>query len=98
MEFITFLLAPIGYACLTLIMVLSVHGRVSPVFSSTTVAIIVVHVLMVWRVPYGWKFSEATRDGFAVRHYRWPVLAIAVAGVMGIAYKPAAALINRFSN
>lgn len=145
MEFITFLLAPIGYAGLTLITVMAWHGRTVPLLSGVTVSIIVLHVLMVWHVRFAWRYSEATRDGLAgflvfhgallaivastlvapnverillavgflvvtfgaiaataeyevVRHYRWPVIAIAVAGIIGLLYQPAIALVKRFTN
>ena len=144
MEFITFLLAPIGYACLALITVLASQGRTLPALSVATVTVIVVHVLMVWHVRFGWKFSAATRDGFAgflvfhaallaivasrfvppatervlligafavvtfgaiaatyeydvVRNYRWPVIVIALAGGIGILFRPAMILINRLA-
>ena len=64
-EFITFLLAPIGYAGLTAVAALAARGRLSPLLLRVTVAIIVLHVLLVWHVRYEWDFSEATRNGFA---------------------------------
>jgi hypothetical protein len=65
LEFITFLLAPIGYAGLTSTMVMSTRGRWPVLLSWLTAAIVVTHVLMVWHVRYEWQFSEATRNGFA---------------------------------
>ena len=144
MEFITFLLAPIGFAGLAMITVLASHGRTSPALSAAAVTVIVVHVLMVWHVRFGWKFSNATRDGFAgflvfhaallaivasqfvppaaervlligafavvtfgaiaatyeyevVRNYRWPVIVIALAGGIGILFRPAMTLMNRLA-
>jgi hypothetical protein len=63
-EFITFLLAPIGYAGLMAAAVLAVNKRPSPLWLGATVAIIVVHVFLVWHVRYEWQFSEATRNGY----------------------------------
>ena len=63
-EFITFLLAPIGYAGLTTVTVLAARGRIPPLLLRATVAIIVLHVLLVWHVRYEWALSEATRNGY----------------------------------
>ena len=65
LEFITFLLAPIGYAGLTLGAVQSARGQLHPALWRAIVIIIVTHVTMVWAIRYGWQFSEATRDGYA---------------------------------
>jgi hypothetical protein len=65
LEFITFLLAPIGYAGLTSTMVMSTRGRWPVLLARLTAAIVVMHVLLVWHVRYEWHFSEATRNGFA---------------------------------
>jgi hypothetical protein len=65
LEFITFLLAPIAYAGLTLAAVQSARGQLKPVLWRTVVIIIVTHVILVWTVRYEWQFSEATREGYA---------------------------------
>lgn len=71
LEFVTFLLAPIGYAGLTLALVQISRGdRLGAVWRLTTL-VIVTHVVLVWYVRYDWQFSEATRNGyvgFAVFH------------------------------
>lgn len=64
MEFITFLLAPIGYAGLTLTAVMAARGRLPRVFWRAVVLVIVTHVTLVWHVRYEWQFSEATRNGY----------------------------------
>ena len=145
MEFITFLLAPVGYAGLTLAAVLAVNGRQSPLLLGTTVAVIVLHVFLVWHVRYEWRISEATKSGMAgfalfhgalaaivlstmvpphiarilltvaflvvtvgalaataeydvVRAYRIPVILLAVAGLLGLAYRPALSFVQRLAN
>ena len=64
-EFITFLLAPIGYAGLTAVTVLAARGRIPLLLLRATTATVVLHVLLVWHVRYEWAFSEATRNGYA---------------------------------
>jgi hypothetical protein len=64
LKFITFLLAPIGYAGLTAVTVMAAQGQLPTLLLRATVAIILVHVFMVWHVHYGWQFSEATRNGY----------------------------------
>jgi hypothetical protein len=64
LEFITFLLAPIGYAGLTSTMVLSTRGRWPAMLARLTAIVVVTHVFLVWHVRYQWQFSEATRNGF----------------------------------
>jgi hypothetical protein len=64
LKFITFLLAPIGYAGLTAVTVMAAQGQLSTALLRVTVAVIVVHVFMVWHVHYGWQLSEATRNGY----------------------------------
>ncbi|HEX6315137.1 MAG TPA: hypothetical protein VFZ73_09775 [Gemmatimonadaceae bacterium] len=70
-EFVTFLLAPIGYAGLTFAVVQASRGhRLGDIWRLTTL-VVVTHVLLVWSVRYDWQFSEATRNGyigFAVFH------------------------------
>lgn len=71
LEFVTFLLAPVGYAGLTATTVLAAHDRMSVPLWRLTALVIVVHVTMVWHVRYEWQLSEATRNGyvgFAIFH------------------------------
>lgn len=63
--FITFLLAILGYAGLTAVVVLSVRGRVPFGLWRAVAAVIVVHVAMVWTYRYGWRFELAVRNGYA---------------------------------
>ena len=64
LEFITFLLAPIGYAGLTLIALKAAGGAV-PVGLLRGVAVVILsHVLLVWIVRYEGQFGEATRNGY----------------------------------
>ena len=64
-EFITFLLAPIGYLGLMVATVLAAKGRRTIAFRRVVAAVIVTHVILVWTVRYEWQFSEATRNGYA---------------------------------
>jgi hypothetical protein len=64
MEFITFLLAPIGYAGLTFTAVMAARGRLPRRFWRAVVLVIVTHVTLVWTVRYEWQLSEATRNGY----------------------------------
>lgn len=63
-EFVTFLLAPIGYAGLTAVAVLAAHGRLPVALWRATAFVIVTHVSLVWHVRYDWQVSEATRNGY----------------------------------
>ena len=64
LEFITFLLAPIGYAGLTLIAVKAARGAVPVGLLRGVAVVILIHVLLVWIVRYEGQFSEATRNGY----------------------------------
>jgi len=64
LEFLTFLLAPIGYAGLTATMLVAARGRWPDALARVTVGVILTHVFLVWHVRYGWQFSEATRNGY----------------------------------
>jgi hypothetical protein len=64
-EFLTFLLAPIGYAGLTAAMLVATRGQWPVALARATVAVILTHVFLVWHVRYEWQFSEATRNGYA---------------------------------
>ena len=63
-EFITFLLAPIGYLGLMIAAVRAARRRHTIVFRRMVAAVIVTHVFLVWSVKYGWQLSEATRNGY----------------------------------
>ncbi len=65
LEFITFLLAMLGYAGLTATVLWSARGRLPVGFWRAVALIIVVHVAMVWTVRYGGSFAQATRNGYA---------------------------------
>jgi hypothetical protein len=62
---LTFLLAVLGYAGLTLTAILTARGRVPVVLWRVAAAIIVIHVALVWAVRYGWSLAQATRHGYA---------------------------------
>src|SRR4030095_12359509 len=64
LEFVTFLLALIGYAGLTSTMLIAAGGRWPVALARLTVGIIVAHVFLVWHVRYEWQLSEATRNGY----------------------------------
>jgi hypothetical protein len=64
LEFITFLLAPIGYAGLTLTAVKAASGTVPRALLRGVAAVILGHVALVWVVRYGGQLSEATRHGY----------------------------------
>lgn len=64
-EFITFLLAPIGYLGLMLAAVQAAKRRHTIVLRRVVAAVIVTHVILVWTVRYEWQLSEATRNGYA---------------------------------
>ena len=64
LEFITFVLAPIGYAGLTLAALKAARGSVPLIPSRALAVIILSHVILVWVVRYDGQFSEATRNGY----------------------------------
>jgi hypothetical protein len=61
---LTFLLAVLGYALLTVTAILAARGRVPVVLWRVAAAIIVIHVALVWAVRYGWSLAQATRHGY----------------------------------
>ncbi|HSJ62583.1 MAG TPA: hypothetical protein VK922_01635 [Gemmatimonadaceae bacterium] len=63
LERLTFLLAVIGYAGLTLTAVLAATSRFPARLWRGVALVIVLHVLMVWAVRYDWRLGEATRNG-----------------------------------
>ncbi len=64
MEFVTFLLAPIGYAGLTLTALKAARGAVPVILLRAVAVVILSHVVLVWVVRYGGQLSEATRHGY----------------------------------
>jgi len=62
--FITFLLAIIGYAGLTITLLLSLKKKIPFLFWRIIAAIILIHVIMVWIYRYEWQFSLAVRNGY----------------------------------
>ncbi|QQS35951.1 MAG: hypothetical protein IPM56_17190 [Ignavibacteriales bacterium] len=62
--FITFLLAMIGYAGMTLVMIISIKKKLSRRFWLVTTLIILSHVLMVWMIHYNWSFTYSIRNGY----------------------------------
>lgn len=63
LEQLTFLLAPVGYAGLTVTAV--AYGRLPLLFWRATVLVIMAHVSLVWHVRYDWQFAQAARNGYA---------------------------------
>ena len=80
-ERVTFLLAVIGYAGLTVSAVLAARGRVVPWLLRSTAVVVVTHVALVWTVRYGWSWAQATRDGYAGALIFHSALALIVASV-----------------
>jgi hypothetical protein len=64
LEFVTFLLAPIGYAGLTLTAVKAGGGAVPVSLLRGVAAVILGHVTLVWIVRYQGQLGEATRHGY----------------------------------
>lgn len=65
LEFVTFLLAPVGYAGLALAAVRAAQRHASAMLRGGVAAVVVVHVALVWVVRYDGQVSEATRNGYA---------------------------------
>jgi hypothetical protein len=63
-EFVTFLLAIIGYIGLCLNLITIVRSRLRKPYLAATAIVILVHVFMVWAFRYSWAFSQATRNGY----------------------------------
>jgi hypothetical protein len=63
--FITFLLAVIGYAGLTITLLLALYKKIFFLFWRIIVFIITTHVFMVWSFHYEWDFSFAVRNGYS---------------------------------
>jgi hypothetical protein len=63
-EFVTFLLAIIGYIGLCFNLVTIVRGRFQKPYMAATAIVILIHVFMVWAFRYDWAFSQATRNGY----------------------------------
>jgi hypothetical protein len=64
-EFVTFLLAMIGYVGLCFNLLTIVRSRLKKPYLAATAIVVLVHVFMVWAFRYGWAFSQATRNGYA---------------------------------
>jgi hypothetical protein len=64
-EFVTFLLAIIGYIGLGINLLTILRSRLKKPYMAATAIVILVHVFMVWAFRYGWEFSQATRNGYA---------------------------------
>lgn len=62
--FITFLLAIMGYAGLTVTLLVSLKRKVPFQFWRIIVVIILIHVAMVWAYRYNWQYSLAVRNGY----------------------------------
>ena len=62
--FLTFLLAIIGYAGLTVTLLLCIKRKVPFLLWRIVAVIILVHVIMVWAYRYDWQFSLAVRNGY----------------------------------
>ncbi len=62
--FITFLLAIIGYAGLTTVLLISLNRKVPLILWRIIALIILAHVIMVWTYRYSWQFSLALRNGY----------------------------------
>jgi hypothetical protein len=63
-EFVTFLLAIIGYIGLGFNLFTIVRSQLKKPYLAATAIVILVHVFMVWAFRYGWAFSQATRNGY----------------------------------
>jgi hypothetical protein len=63
-EFVTFLLAPIGYVGLTITAVQAARGPIPVTLLRAVTVIVLIHVLLVWIVRYDGQLSEATRNGY----------------------------------
>lgn len=63
-EFVTFLLAIIGYIGLGFNLLTIVRSRLKKPYMAATAIVILVHVFLVWAFRYGWAFSQATRNGY----------------------------------
>jgi hypothetical protein len=66
LEFMTFLLAVVGYTGLAASTVAATaNARIARSLTRATAAVVVAHVVMVWSVRYNWSFDRATRNGLA---------------------------------
>jgi len=77
----TFVLAMIGYAGLSGMMIWAYFGRVPTIARALNLSVVLLHVLMVWHGRYDWQFAQATRNGpigFVVFHGALLLLAAAV--------------------
>ncbi|RPI68521.1 MAG: hypothetical protein EHM47_14410 [Ignavibacteriales bacterium] len=63
--FITFFLAMIGYAGLTITLLFSLKSKIPVFFWRLITIIIFVHVIMVWTYSYDWQFAHSVRNGYS---------------------------------
>lgn len=63
--FITFFLAMIGYAGLTVVMIISIKKKLPRRFWLGSTLFILSHVLMVWMIYYNWSFTYSIRNGYS---------------------------------
>ncbi len=61
---VTFVLAIIGYIGMTATLIRTNLKNLPRGFWIATVAIIIIHVFMIWHVRYGWEFGLAVRNGY----------------------------------
>ena len=80
-EQVTFLLAVVGYAGLTVSALLAARGRVAPWLTRSTAVVVVTHVALVWTVRYDWSWAQATKNGYAGAVIFHSALALIVASV-----------------
>ena len=62
---VTFMLAMVGYAGLTAVVLLSLRGKVPLLLWRSVAMVIVAHVIIVWTFRYEWQFDLAVRNGYA---------------------------------
>jgi len=63
--FITFLLAMIGYAGMTIVILLSLKNKIPFLLWHVVTTVVLTHVIMVWTYRYGWQFSYSVRNGYS---------------------------------
>jgi hypothetical protein len=62
---VTFFLAIVGYAGLTVVVLLALRGKIPRLLWRSIAAVITAHVIMVWTFRYHWQFDLAVRNGYA---------------------------------
>ena len=81
LDSITFFLAMLGYAGLTVTAVFAARDRFPHRLWRTTALVIVAHVGLVWAVRYEWDVVVATRNGYAPFVIFHGALAVTVASI-----------------